>query len=139
MHVIVALVAGFTIPLATRKSNQGRITEANAVIEQTLAETAAAKVNIETTLYVFYEALQHSLHRASSLRNDVLPRMEFALAETQTAYELGRYSYFDLRTVQAEIIEVQNALIEACIEAHRNVIEIERLTGVRVANAGTKQ
>jgi cobalt-zinc-cadmium efflux system outer membrane protein len=134
-----ALVAAFTLPLATRNSNQGRITEAHAVVEQTLAESVAAKVDIETTLYVFYEALQHSIHRANALRNDVLPKIELALAETQSAYELGRYSYFDWRTLQAQLIEVQNMLIEASIDAHRNVIEIERLTGVRVANAGAEQ
>ena len=134
-----ALVAGFTIPLTMRNRNQGNIAEAHAVIEQTIAEAAAAKVNIETTLYVFYEALQRSLNRATTLRNEVLPRIEFALTETQTAYELGRYSYFDWRSVQADLIEAQNALIEASIDAHRNVIEIERLTGVRVAQAGIAQ
>lgn len=132
-----ALVAAFTLPLATRNSNQGRVTQARAVIEQTHAESIAAKVDIETTLYVFYEALQHSIHRAESLRNDVLPRMESALAETRSAYERGRYSFFEWQSLQAQLIEMQNMLIEASIDAHLNVIEIERLTGVGVANAGT--
>jgi cobalt-zinc-cadmium efflux system outer membrane protein len=132
-----AVVTGFTIPLARRNRNEGNIAAAHSMIDQTLAESAAAKVNIETSLYVFYEALQHSLHRAATLRDDVLPRIEFALTKTQTAYELGRYSYFEWRTVQAELIEAKNALIEASIDAHRNVIEIERLTGVRVVQART--
>lgn len=132
-----ALVAGATIPLPVRNRNQGNIAEAHAVIEQTLAEAEAARVEIETTLYVFYEAMQHSLHRADTLSTDVLPRLEFALAETQAAYELGRYSYFDWRAVQADLIEAQNELIDASIDAHRNVIELERLTGVRVVQTGT--
>lgn len=134
-----ALVTGATIALPLRNHNQGNIAEAHAVAEQTVAETAAAKVHIETTLYVFYEALQHSLHRANTLSNEVLPRLESALTETQAAYELGRYSYFDWRAVQADLIEAQNALIDASIDAHRNVIEIERLTGVRVAQTGIAQ
>jgi hypothetical protein len=39
--------------------------------------------------------------------------------------------------VQVDLIEAQNELIDASIDAHRNVIEIERLTGVRVAHTGT--
>jgi cobalt-zinc-cadmium efflux system outer membrane protein len=134
-----ALVTGFSIPLSIRNHNQGNIAEAHAVVEQTLAESAAAKVNIETSLYVFYQALEHSLHRAKTLHQEVIPRIEFALKETQAAYEMGRYGYFDWHTVQADLIEAQKSLIEASIDAHRNVIEIERLTGVRVAQAGTAQ
>jgi cobalt-zinc-cadmium efflux system outer membrane protein len=131
----VALVTAFTIPLTLRNRNQGNIAEAHAVADLTVAETAAARVEIETTLYVLYEALEHSLHRANTLRNEVLPEIELALSETKTAYEGGRYSYFDWRAVQAELINAQNALIEASIDAHRNVIEIERLTGVRFAQS----
>jgi len=133
----VALVTGFTIPLTLRNRNQGKITEAHSVADQTVAETAAARVEIETTLYVFYAALQHSLHRANTLRNDVLPQIELALTETKSAYERGQYSYFDWRAVQAELISAQDALIDASVDAHRNVIEIERLTGVRFAQTRT--
>ncbi len=134
-----AMVAGITIPLAVRNRNQGRISEARAVISQTRAETAAARIRIETTLFVLYEALQHSLHRATALRNEIIPRVESALAETRTAYERGRYSYLEWRTVQAELIDARRELIEASIDAHRQVIEIERLTGVRVAQPGTSR
>ncbi len=134
-----ALVTGITIPLAVRNRNQGRISEAHAFIEQTRAGAAAARVRIETTLFVLYEALQHSMHRANVLRSEIIPRLESALVETRAAYELGRYSYLEWRVVQAELIEARRELIEASIDAHRHVIEIERLTGVRVARTGTTQ
>lgn len=128
-----ALVAGITVPLALRNRNQGRIAEARADIERRHADTFAARVRIETTLFVLYEALQHSLHRATTLQTKVIPRLDAALQETRSAYERGRYSYLEWRTVQAELIDAQRALLEASIDAHSNVIEIERLTGVRVA------
>lgn len=133
------LVTSITIPLALRNRNQGRIAEARAGIERSSADTNAAKVRIETTLLVLYQALQHSLHRANSLRTDVIPRIESALADTRAAYERGRYSYFEWRTVQQELIDARRELIEASIDAHRNVIEIERLTGVPVAPTGTSR
>ena len=134
-----ALVAGITFPLAVRNRNQGRIAESRAVIEQARAGAAAAKVRIETSLFVLYEALQHSLHRANALRSEVVPRLESALVETRAAYELGRYSYLEWHAVQTELIDARRELIEASINAHRHVIEIERLTGVRVARTGTTQ
>lgn len=134
-----ALVAGITIPLAARNRNQGRIAEARALIEQTRAGAAAARIRIETNLFVLYEELRHSLHSANVLRSEVVPRLESALAETRAAYELGRYSYLEWRAVQAEHLEARRELIEASINAHRHVIEIERLTGVRLARTGTTQ
>ena len=134
-----ALVAGITIPLAVRDRNQGRIAEARAVIEQTRAGAAAAIVRIDTTLFVLYEELNHSLGRANVLRSEIVPRLESALAETRAAYDLGRYSYMEWRAVQAELIDARRELIEASIDAHRHVIEIERLTGVRVTRTGTTQ
>jgi cobalt-zinc-cadmium efflux system outer membrane protein len=134
-----ALVAGITIPLAVRDRNQGRIAEARAVIDQTHADERAARVRIETALFALYQALQHGLQRANTLREEIIPRIGSALAETRAAYELGRYSYFEWRAVQAELIEARRALIDASIDVHRNVIEIERLTGVRVARPGTKR
>ena len=134
-----ALVVGITIPLAVRNRNEGRIAESRALIAQTRAGAAAARVRIETTLFVLYEALQHSLHRANALRREVVPRLEAALVETRAAYELGRYSYLEWHAVQTELIEARHELIEASIEAHRNVIEIERLTGVRVVRTETTQ
>ncbi len=134
-----ALVAGITIPLAVRNRNQGRIAEARALIEQTRADATAARVSIETTLFVLYEALQRSLHRADVLRSEVIPRFESALVQTRAAYDLGRYSYLEWRAAQADLIDARREFIEASIDAHRNVIEIERLTGVRVARPGTTQ
>jgi cobalt-zinc-cadmium efflux system outer membrane protein len=132
----MALVTGFTIPLALKNRNQGNIAAAQAAADQTLAETAAAQVGIQTGLFVFHEALQHSLHRATTLRERVLPEIEQALEETRAAYESGRYSYFDWRAVQAELLAAQNELIDASVDAHRYVIEIERLAGVRFAQQG---
>lgn len=132
----MAFVTGVTVPLALNNRNQGNIAAARADLDQTLAETEAARVSIEAALFEFHQALQHSVHRATTLRDEVLPRVEAALKETQAAYERGLYSYFDLQIVQSELIEARNALIDASTDVHKNVIEIERLTGVRFAQPG---
>ena len=128
-----ALVANLTIPLSLRNRNQGRIAEAQANLAQTDADAVAARIRVETSLFVIYQELQHSLHRAKVFHDDVIPHLELALADTRNAYELGRYSYFEWHTVQKDLLEARRALVEASVDAHKNTIEIERLTGVRIA------
>ncbi|VAW86312.1 Heavy metal RND efflux outer membrane protein, CzcC family [hydrothermal vent metagenome] len=132
-----AFVAGISIPFGERTRNPGRITEARANLAKTNREEHAARISIETVLFVMYEKLQYSLHVIETLRGEIIPPLEQALTETRRAYNLGRYSYLELRSVQAELLDAHNALVEASIDAHRNIIEIERLTGVRIAQSAT--
>ncbi len=128
-----AFVAGITIPFGKRTRNSGRIAEAEANLAAMNSAELATRVRIETALFVMYEKLQHSLHVIETVRDAIIPPLEQALTETRRAYKLGRYSYLELRSVQAELLDAHNALIEASADAHRNLIEIERLTGVRIA------
>lgn len=130
-----AFVAGITIPLATRNRNQGRIAEARARLAMTDAGRTAARVQTETQLFALYQELQHSLHQTAVFRDKVLPRVEQALADTQTAYATGRYGYFELQLVQTEVLDTRSALVEASIDAHKRLIEIERLTGTTVLSS----
>jgi cobalt-zinc-cadmium efflux system outer membrane protein len=126
---------GLTIPLATRNQNQGRIAEARAKIALADANRTATRLQIETQMFAVYQALQHSLHQTQTLREEVLPRVEQALADTQRAYEMGRYDYSVLQLLQAEVLDARTALVEASIEAHAHLIEIERLTGAVMPSA----
>ena len=124
-----AFVAGITIPLPTRNKNQGRIAEARAKLRMTEVDSAATRLLTETQLFAVYQRLEHSLHRTRTLREEILPRMERALVDTQKAYALGRYDYFELQVLQAEVLNTRTALVEASVDAHTTLIEIERLTG----------
>jgi cobalt-zinc-cadmium efflux system outer membrane protein len=85
-------------------------------------------------LFALYQQLQYSLHRATILRDEILPRAEKALSETERAYEMGRYSYFELRVAQTDTLQARTAVVVAIIDAHRNTIEIERLTGATLSS-----
>jgi cobalt-zinc-cadmium efflux system outer membrane protein len=133
------LVAGLAIPLPMRDRNQGRIAEARADVARTRAQRAATRIRIETTLFELYQELNHNLQLAGRLQADVIPRLEQALEDTRRAYELGRYGYSEWRIVQGELFEADNELLETSVDAHRIVIEIERLTGVQVAPPAAPQ
>lgn len=130
-----AFVAGITIPLPMSNRNQGRIAEARAKMAMVDADSATTRLQIETQLFAIYQGLQHSLHQARTLREEILPRMEQALADTQQAYALGRYDYFELQLLQVEVLNTRTALVEASIDAHTHLIEIERLTGAAMPSS----
>ncbi len=132
-----AFIAGITIPLATRNRNQGRIAEARAKLSMTDADKAAKRIELETRLFALYQEYQHSLHRISVLAEEVLPRIEKALADTQTAYSTGRYGYAELQLVQVEMLAARTALVEARVNANGHLIEIERLTGTTLSSSIT--
>jgi len=130
-----ALVAGITIPLTLRNRNQGRIAEARANLAGVEANRAATHLQLETQLFAFYQEFQHSLHRIKTLREQVLPRVEKALVDTQRAYTAGRYGYFELQLVQREVLSTRMALVDASTDAHKRLIEIERLTGTVITTS----
>lgn len=124
-----ALIFGVTIPLARHNRNQGGVAEAQAKLAMASADQTAARIRMETQLFALYQELVHSMHRVTVLRDEVLPKVEQALVETQRAYTNGRYGYFEFQTVQQEVLDAQSAIIETSINAHKRLIEIERLTG----------
>ena len=124
-----ALVAGITVPVPLLDRNQGAVAESRASVSRVRAEADSARVRIQTTLFELYEELEHYFHRAETLRVEVIPRLGLALEETRQAYERGRYGYFELQSVQADLLRAQSDLIEASAGTHRLVIALERLTG----------
>ena len=127
-----ALVAGLSIPIPLLNRNQGGISASRASVARTRAEAEAARVQLSTTLFTLYEELQHHFHRAETLRDEVIPRLAEGLEGTRRGYERGRYGYFEMRSVQADLLRAEGECIEASAGAHRLVIELERLTGERV-------
>jgi len=128
-----AFVAGISIPFGKGTSNAGRISTARAKLEESSLQENALRIRIETNLFVLYEKLKHNLHVINSVQNEIIPTLEKALTETRRAFNFGRYSYLELRSVQDELLDANNTLLEASINTHQNIIEIERLTGVQIA------
>jgi cobalt-zinc-cadmium efflux system outer membrane protein len=129
-----ALVFGVTFPLNTRSRSGSEIAEARARREQTAAEREVHRVRVEAQLFELFQELRHAITEAEILRTSVLPEMEAALEATRVAFERGRYSYLEWVDAQRERVEVEQQLIDACVDAHLYRTEIERLTGEALTN-----
>jgi len=134
-----ALVTAISLPFGERSRNKGRIRTAQENLMQTQALQDELRVRIETTLHILTQELQHSLYRVETHREKIIPRLESALIQTRRAYDLGRYSYFEWRSVQMELLNARTSLIEDSIAAHLKIIEIERLTGVSMLQPAGKK
>jgi cobalt-zinc-cadmium efflux system outer membrane protein len=128
-----ALVAGVSVPIPLLNRNQGHVAVSRGSVSRARAEADAARVRLQTTLFELYEELEHFGHRAKTLRVEVIPRLTEASEGTLRAYERGRYGYFELLSVQTDLLRAQGELVEASAGAHRLVVALERLIGERVA------
>jgi len=123
------VVASFSIPFGGSNNNQGNIARANAELALNQAELDAFKTKLESKLFVEYQNYEHSMHVKELLAQEIIPKLEKALAETHKIYETGKYSYLDWLDVQNELLNAQSKLLNTQYKAHLNVLTIERLTG----------
>ncbi|MEM9301700.1 MAG: TolC family protein [Pseudomonadota bacterium] len=130
-----AFVVGVTVPFG-RNRNQGRIAEARTALAATDATGAASRIQLETELFALHQELEHEVHIAETFREEILPRVESALAETETAYLTGRYSFLDLKSAQDESTAARSAAVVAAVNANRARIEIEHLIGLPIGSEG---
>jgi len=124
----LALVASFTKPLAIRNENQGAILEARARRAQTDAERQAALTRARGSVFALYQEISAARARAETLRGQAVPQAETALSQTRAGYDVGRFSFLELATAQQELLELQEAAIDAAADHHLLRAELERLT-----------
>jgi len=122
-----ALVAGFSIPLFSSSNNSGAIISAIAERDEVQAKKATALLNLHSQLQQAYSSRKQAIYAVNSLRNTIIPLLEEALIETQTAYQRGLYSYLDYLSARQELLIARQALIKSATAALRFGVEIEQL------------
>ena len=123
-----AFVAGLSIPLVGSKRNSGALQSARAARDETSLRRESALLNLRASLFDAYQQRKLGIETASSLRIDVIPLLQRALQQTQTAYENGRYSYQEWAAAQQELLSAEYALIAAASAALHSGATIEQLT-----------
>lgn len=124
-----ALVAGFSIPLGTRRraDYQERAARANRTVIE--SEREARRLELHATLFDLYQELLHARTEAQSLREKVRPQAEAMLKTTADGYQAGRFSLLELADAQIQLIELERESIRAAAQFHTLMIDIKRLTG----------
>lgn len=131
-----ALVAGLNLPLLSGRRAAPALELAQAELERVPLKQQEHWNRARAQLSAHYLEMLHARHVEQTLRGEIVPALESALAHTEEAYRRGRYSYLQLAEIQRELLDARLRRIEAAEDFHINRIEIERLTGESLASAG---
>ena len=123
-----ALVAGFSMPLFSSKRNSGAVSTALAQRNEIFVRKEVALLNMHTQLFRAFHNRKQAILTAKALQNTIIPALEEALKETQTAYQRGRYGYLEYVSARQELLSARRILIESASSALTYGAEIEQLT-----------
>lgn len=124
-----ALVVGLSMPLGTSGRARGAIATATASQQQAEWEKDATRIQLEAVLITAYETHQQAVDEVEALRDQVIPSLKKAMSSTAKAFDQGRYSYLELNLAQTQLLDAQQALVEAAARMQETRIELERLIG----------
>jgi cobalt-zinc-cadmium efflux system outer membrane protein len=68
----------------------------------------------------------------ATYRDEILPKAEKAVAQTNEAYGLGKLPYLDVLDAQRTLAEARIAYVAALSELNVTAADLERLIGTRL-------
>jgi len=120
---------GLSIPIPVFDRNQGNIQEAVGRKYKAEDELIALRNKIQTNLLMQYERLSAARQASLSLQNDILPNAQSAFDAANRGFSLGKFNFLDVLDAQRTLYQAKSQYINALLEAHQSVAEIERILG----------
>lgn len=122
-------VAGVSIPLGNARRAEPDIRLAQAELDSLSVERESANLSLEATLALAYGQYTAAKIEIEQIRNDFLPRLIKAEKSAESAYRAGALTYLEWSLLQNETTSARKQMLATALEAHRALIEIQRLTG----------
>lgn len=129
---------GVSIPIPVFDRNQGNIQEAVSRKYKAEDELIALRNKIQTNLLTQYERLSAARQASLSLQQDILPNAQSAFDAANRGFSLGKFNFLDVLDAQRTLYQAKSQYINALLEAHQSVAEIERTLGEVVEHKVTK-
>lgn len=123
------LLAGISIPLANARRADSDIRIAQAEMDSLALERESASLLLDAILAQAHGQFTAAKIEFEQSRSDLLPRLLRAENSAEQAYRAGALSYLEWALLQSETTATRKQQLAAAIEAHRALIEIQRLTG----------
>jgi cobalt-zinc-cadmium efflux system outer membrane protein len=122
-------VVGFSVPLGSARRAAPRIKEADAELAALGLERESQEIALYSTLADAQARLSAASAEVTAARSEVVPKLQQAAQAAEQAYRAGALSYLEWAQVQSEVMDVRREELQAAIEGHRALIELQRLTG----------
>ena len=125
----VALVASASMPLGGARRAQPQIRAAEAGLAMLEVERESRGISLYSTLVDAHGRYRVAQLEVLRLRDDVLPALARAEAAAERTYRAGAISYLEWAQLQSERTALARQQLDTALDAHRALIEIQRLTG----------
>jgi outer membrane protein, heavy metal efflux system len=122
-------VIGASIPLGNADRAAPGIRAAQAELAALSLEREAEALTLEATLIDAHLQLTRSRDEVVAARDVLIPRLDLAERASERAFRAGALTFLEWSQVQSELMSARHEQLLAAIEAHRALIEIQRLTG----------
>ncbi|OQW68714.1 MAG: cobalt-zinc-cadmium resistance protein [Proteobacteria bacterium ST_bin12] len=129
---------GLSIPIPVFDRNQGNVQEAVSRKFKAEDELVAIKNKIQTNLATQYERLSAARQSTLSFKNDILPNAQSAFNAANRGFSLGKFNFLDVLDAQRTLYQTKSQYINALLEAHQSIAEIERTLGAVIEHSVTK-
>lgn len=124
-----AMVFQMSIPLPLFNRNRGNIQQAQAELSKARAEQASAETRLESLFADRYEKLAAAYRETQAIQETVLPSAELSFRYANESYQLGKFSYLELKAAQATLLESRKKLLDAELRFHKAKVDLEILAG----------
>lgn len=123
-----AAVVGVSVPLGTRSRAEPGIRAAQSELAALSLERESEELTLEATLVEAHTRLSGASSAVTTARDVLLPKFEQAERASERAFRAGALSYIEWAQAQSEVMSVRHEQLAAAVDAHRALIEIQRLT-----------
>jgi len=124
-----AAVVGISVPLGSGSRSEPRIRAAQSELAALAFERESEELTLEATLVEAHTRLSGATQVVTTARDVLIPKFEQAERASERAFRAGALTYIEWAQVQSDVMSVRSEQLLAAVEAHRALIEIQRLTG----------
>lgn len=129
---------GLSIPIPVFDRNQGNVQEAVSRKFKAEDELVALKNKIQTNLVTQYERLNAARQSTLALQTEILPNAQSAFDAANRGFSLGKFNFLDVLDAQRTLYQAKSQYVNALLDAHQSIAEIERTLGDVVEHQVTK-
>ena len=118
-----------SVPIPLFDRNQGNLQEAVSRQYKSQDALVVLKNQLEVNMAAEYERLNAARQASESLRSEILPSAQSAFDAANKGFSAGKFNFLDVLDAQRTLFQAKSQYIQALLEAHQAVAEIERILG----------
>jgi len=126
------LEGGIEIPLPLFNRNQAKISASETLIRQAELQMQAVRNDLIFQLTATYREFSAAQDRVIVYKDEILPKAQKALDQTNEGRTIGKFSYLDVLDAQRTLAEARIAFAAALNDLNQSAAELEFITGTKL-------